>query len=343
LEKEANLLSNATTLRDVLSEVVSISSFDGVGVQDQLISITNLLNKISSFGDPYSLLYERILSLKIEFTDIFSEAKQLGEEVQHDPVHLQKVEDKLSTLHRLCQKHRVKNADGLIEKREYLRMKCEGVGTLDEKIILLDKMFLVLDKKLKSTAFEIRNKREAACGPLTNMLIERSRDLGMEHVRFSIEISHLSNPTFNGTEKVELFFSANKGIDFASFAKVASGGELSRIMLVVKSIMSEKTDLPTLILDEIDTGVSGEMAKSMGNRMYKMSRNLQLISISHLPQIAALADQHYKVYKKVINDSTHTFLNLLNEDQRIEELAEMLSGKEIKDSAIVHARELRNV
>jgi len=138
-------------------------------------------------------------------------------------------------------------------------------------------------------------------------------------------------------------FSANKGIEFAVMGKVASGGELSRIMLVIKSIMAEKTQLPTLILDEIDTGVSGEMANAMGKRMHEMSRHMQVISITHLPQIAALADAHYKVYKDVVGETTQTFLTPLNEDARIEELAEMLGGKNIKESALRHAQELRNV
>jgi DNA repair protein RecN (Recombination protein N) len=165
----------------------------------------------------------------------------------------------------------------------------------------------------------------------------------MEHVQFSIVLNPLAAPTANGVEEAALLFSANKGIDFAPLNKVASGGELSRIMLVIKSIVAEKSQLPTLILDEIDTGVSGEMAKAMGKRMHEMSRHMQVISITHLPQIAALADAHYKVYKTVVGASTQTFLTPLNEEQRIEELAEMLSGKDVKASARVHARELRNV
>jgi DNA repair protein RecN (Recombination protein N) len=165
----------------------------------------------------------------------------------------------------------------------------------------------------------------------------------MAHVQFSIVLNTLDAPSANGTEEAALLFSANKGVDFAPLNKVASGGELSRIMLVIKSIMAEKAQLPTLILDEIDTGVSGEMAKAMGKRMHEMSRHMQVISITHLPQIAALADAHYKVYKKVVGSSTQTFLTLLNEEDRIEELAEMLSGKDVKASARLHARELRNV
>ena len=165
----------------------------------------------------------------------------------------------------------------------------------------------------------------------------------MEHVQFSISLKNLNAPTTNGTEDAMILFSANKGVDFAPLNKVASGGELSRVMLVIKSIMAEKSQLPTLILDEIDSGVSGEMAKAMGKRMHEMSRHMQVISITHLPQIAALADAHYKVYKKVIGASTQTFLTPLNEEDRIEELAEMLSGKDVKASARMHARELRNV
>lgn len=192
-------------------------------------------------------------------------------------------------------------------------------------------------------ASALRTQREKSCKPLTELMVSRTRDLGMEHIGFSFRFHTLDTPGPSGTEEVALLFSANKGIDFAPIGKAASGGELSRIMLVIKSIMAERTQLPTLILDEIDTGVSGEMAKAMGKRMYELSRHLQVISITHLPQIAALADAHYKVYKEVFNNTTQTFLIPLDEDARIEELAEMLGGKNIKESALRHAQELRNV
>lgn len=343
LEEEAAMLRNATALRATLSEVVALGTQDDIGLQDQLNLLTQLLSKIASLSEAYASLHSRILSVGIELSDIVQDAQLLGEAVTDDPVRLEEVENNLSTLHHLCQKHKVQNAIGLIEKRDELHQLCRNVEYLDEQIAASTADVEKASQKLYDTAQKLRLQREKVCEPLADVLAKRSRDLGMQHVRFSIKLKPLSSPSPNGTEEVELLFSANKGIDFAPIGKVASGGELSRIMLVIKSIMAEKTQLPTLILDEIDTGVSGEMANAMGKRMHEISRHMQVISITHLPQIAALADAHYKVYKDIVGETTQTFLMPLDEAARIEELAEMLGGKNKKESALRHAQELRNV
>lgn len=343
LEEEALILRNATDLRATLSEVVAVGTQESMGVQDQLNALAQLLSKIAPLGETYASLQERILSVGIELSDILQEAQQLGEAIMDDPAQLQEVEEHLSTLHHLCQKHKVQNAVGLIAKRDELRLLCGDVAQLDDQITMSTAEVEKAARLLHDVAEKLRLQRESVCQPLSEALAKRSRDLGMQYVRFSIKLNPLPSPSPNGTEEAELLFSANKGIDFAPIGKVASGGELSRIMLVIKSIMAEKTQLPTLILDEIDTGVSGEMANAMGKRMHEMSRHMQVISITHLPQIAALADAHYKVYKNVIGETTQTFLTPLAEDARIEELAEMLGGKNIKESALRHAQELRNV
>lgn len=343
LEEEATMLRNATGLRSALSEAVLVGTQDDVGVQDLLRTITQLLGKIAPLGASYAALYERLSSVGIEVADILQEAQLLGEAIADDPMRLQEVEGTLSALHNLCQKHQVKDAVGLIEKREYLRQLCGDVENVDEQIQTLTVALKKTETALSKAASALRTQREESCRPLTELMVSRTRDLGMEHIGFSFRFHTLDTPGPSGSEEVALLFSANKGIDFAPIGKAASGGELSRIMLVIKSIMAERTQLPTLILDEIDTGVSGEMAKAMGKRMHAISRHLQVISITHLPQIAALADAHYKVYKDVVNDTTQTFLTPLDEDARIEELAEMLGGKNIKESAMRHAQELRNV
>ena len=343
LEEEVTTLKNAKDLRETLSEAVHIGSSENIGIQDQLNSLSQLMSRIAPFGAAYASLHDRILSVGIEFSDILQEAEVLGESISEDPARYQEVEAHLSALHHLCQKHKVQNAEGLIEKREELRQLCGDVEQLDEQIATCKAEVERATIALRDVAQKLRKQREKACSPLANELVLRCRDLGMQHVRFSINLNALSLPQSNGTEQAELLFSANKGIDFAPIGKVASGGELSRIMLVIKSIMAEKTQLPTLILDEIDTGVSGEMANAMGKRMHEMSRHMQVISITHLPQIAALADAHYKVYKEVVGETTQTFLTPLDENARIEELAQMLGGKNIKESALRHAQELRNV
>ncbi len=343
LEEEAKILRNATGLRSTLAEVRTLSTQEQLGVQDQLLALKQLLAKISSLGDAYQSLQERISSLGIEFSDIVQEAELLAENIADDPSRLQQLEDELSILHHLCQKHQVLDANGLIEKRETLRKQCGDVVSMEQQIDLLKDTQTKAVQKLKQLGDKLRNQRQACCNSLAHDLVGRTKALGMEHVQFSVKLIPLDTPGSLGTEEVDLWFSANKGIDFAPLSKVASGGELSRIMLVIKSILSEKIKLPTLVLDEIDTGVSGEMANAMGKRMHEMSRNMQVISITHLPQIAALADAHYKVYKQVVGETTQTFLRPLSEEERINELAEMLGGKNKKESALRHARELRNV
>lgn len=343
LEEEAILLRNATGLRAALSEVVALGTQEQAGIQDQLLAASQLLSKISPLGHAYKSLYDRVVSVKIELSDILEESQRLGEDISDDPVRLQDVEDALSTLHGLCQKHRVQDAAGLLEKRKNLQQLCGDVENLDEQIETLSKEVKLASKELQLAADHLREQRTKSCSPLASALASRSRDLGMQHVQFLFQLHPLDVPGPFGSEEAVLMFSANKGIDFAPIAKVASGGELSRVMLVIKSIMAEKTQLPTLILDEIDTGVSGEMAKAMGKRMYEMSRHMQVISITHLPQIAALADAHYKVFKEIVGETTQTFLTLLSDEARIEEIAEMLGGKDIKETALRHARELRNV
>jgi DNA repair protein RecN (Recombination protein N) len=343
LENEASILRNATDLRSTLASIVALGSQESVGIKDQLLELRQLVAKIASIGPSYSSLQERITSVGIEVADIFQEAEDLGEAILDDPSKLREVEDTLSALHSLCQKHQVQDARGLIEKRKQLRELCEDVESLENQISAKTKDVDTAFHALNNAAQALSSQREKSCVPLSELLVLRSRDLGMEHVRFSFKRTALTIPGPSGVETMDLLFSANKGIDFAPIGKVASGGELSRIMLVIKSIMAEKTQLPTLILDEIDTGVSGEMAKAMGKRMYEMSRHMQVISITHLPQIAALADTHYRVYKQVVDETTKTYLTPLNEDARIEALAEMLGGKELKETALRHAQELRNV
>ena len=257
LEAEIHVLKNATGLRSALADVVSISTQDGLGIQDQMISVSQLLDKIASLGAAYQSLYERISSVRIELSDIITEAEYLGESIQDDPARLQELEELLSTLHHLCQKHHVSNAEGLIEKRTHLQQLCEGAEALEEQIETRSKQVTLAKIALDNAAKKLNSQRQQACSPLATALATRSRDLGMAHVQFSIVLNTLDVPTANGTEEAALLFSANKGVDFAPLNKVASGGELSRIMLVIKSIMAEKAQLPTLILDEIDTGVSG--------------------------------------------------------------------------------------
>ena len=243
----------------------------------------------------------------------------------------------------MCNKHNVSSTNELITIRDNLYESCQSLESFDNEIEDLNIKISESILALKTSSKELSSERQKNIKPLEDLLMSLSKDLGMEHIKFKFNVVKLDKPSLFGNENVELLFSPNKGTDLSPLNKTASGGELSRIMLIIKSIISKKTYLPCLILDEIDTGISGEMAKKMGKKLFEMSEFLQIISITHLPQIAAFANNHYKVFKKQSENTTKTFLKKLNDDEKIIEIAEMLGGKEIKDSALKHAKELKKI
>jgi DNA repair protein RecN (Recombination protein N) len=225
---------------------------------------------------------------------------------------------------------------------ESLSEKVSQVESADGVINEKEKEIEDVSGKLDQIALKITEARKKVIPSLKKELQVLLSDLGMENARFSINIKPTSHYFSNGKDELEFLFSANKGGHFGELKKVASGGELSRIMLAVKKVLSENTQLPTIIFDEIDTGVSGEVSNKIAAIMQQMSKHMQVISITHLPQVAAKGDNHYKVYKEEIKKVTTTSLRLLTAEERITEIAEMLSGKEISETAITHAKELLN-
>lgn len=242
----------------------------------------------------------------------------------------------------LQKKHQVQTVEELIGIQNELETKVVSVVTLEEDIIKLENSLKDFEIQLDAIADKISQSRREAIPTLSQKLIDILNLLGMPNVRFKIEITPSSTYYNNGKDTLQFLFSANKGTDFGLLKKVASGGEMSRIMLAVKSILAQYSKLPTIIFDEIDTGVSGEIANKMGEIMREMSHTMQVFAITHLPQIAAKGNSHFKVFKTVFGDNTVSELKLLNNEERIIEIAEMLSGKDISDSALNHAKALLN-
>lgn len=342
LEEKLEKLNNIEDIRNNLSEALEITINEEIGIQNLLYTLENRLTKISSFSKDYQEISERVTSIKIEIDDIVTELENANESVDFNPNEVEEINDRLQLLYNLQKKHAVNSNKELITVFDELS---EKVGIVESAVEVINKKQEEIDavsEKLDKVAGLITKARTTSIPKLTKELHVLLTDLGMENARFSIKIKPTKNYFSNGKDELEFLFSANKGGNFGELKKVASGGELSRIMLSVKKVLSENTQLPTIIFDEIDTGVSGEVSNKIAAIMQKMSNNMQVIAITHLPQIAAKGNSHYKVYKKEINGITTTNLKQLTSEERITEIAEMLSGKDISDSAFRHAKELLN-
>ena len=342
LEEKLEKLNNIEDIKLNLSEALEISINEEIGIQNLLNTLENRLLKIASFSSEYKEISERITSVKIEVDDIITELEDANESVDFNPNEIEELNDRLQLFYNLQKKHYVDSNTALFTILEELSEKVSQVENAEETINNKKKEIEDVAIKLDKVADLITKSRAIAIPKLTKQLQFLLADLGMENARFSINIKPTSNYFSNGKDELELLFSANKGGNFGELKKVASGGELSRIMLSVKTILSENTQLPTIIFDEIDTGVSGEVSNKIAAIMQRMSNNMQVIAITHLPQIASKGKNHYKVFKEEVKGVTTTSLKLLSSEERILEIAEMLSGKDISESALTHAKELLN-
>ena len=342
LEEKLERLNNIEEIKLNLSEALQIAITDEIGVQSLVNNLENRLSKIAPFVKEYQNLLERITSVKIEIDDIVSEIENENDGVDFNTNEAEEINDRLQLLYNLQKKHYVDSVEALLKIYEELSEKVLQVENADEVINNKREEIRTVSEKLDAIAIIISKARIASLPKLTKELENLLADLGMENARFSIKIKPTEDYLSNGKDELLFLFSANKGGNYGELKRVASGGELSRIMLSVKNVLSKNTQLPTIIFDEIDTGVSGEISNKIAAIMQQMSHHMQVISITHLPQIAAKGSSHYKVYKEEIKGVTTTNLKRLSPDERIVEIAEMLSGKDISDSALTHAKELLN-
>ena len=342
LEEKLERLNNIEEIKLNLSEALQIAITDEIGVQSLVNNLENRLSKIAPFVKEYQNLLERITSVKIEIDDIVSEIENENDGVDFNTNEAEEINDRLQLLYNLQKKHYVDSVEALLKIYEELSEKVLQVENADEVIHNKREEIRTVSEKLDAIAIIISKARIASLPKLTKELENLLADLGMENARFSIKIKPAEDYLSNGKDELMFLFSANKGGNYGELKRVASGGELSRIMLSVKNVLSKNTQLPTIIFDEIDTGVSGEISNKIAAIMQQMSHHMQVISITHLPQIAAKGSSHYKVYKEEIKGVTTTNLKRLSSDERIVEIAEMLSGKDISDSALTHAKELLN-
>jgi DNA repair protein RecN (Recombination protein N) len=342
MEQQLEMLNNTGSIKEALLKAASLASEENIGVLNNLKDIRQSLQRISSMSPEYNELYERLSSLIIEFDDINSGIEQSLETLSEDPEKLELINNKLQVIYQLQKKHSVQTVEELLEIQHLLDNKVMFADEIDLQLSNIEKASFEAENATSQTADIINAARLKAIPVLTNSITAILAQLGMPDVQFDFRLNKTDTFYSNGKDTLQLFFAANKGTGFGLLKKVASGGEMSRIMLAVKAVLSQYTNLPTIIFDEIDTGVSGEIANKMAAIMKNMAAKMQVFAITHLPQIAAKGDQHYKVEKTTSAETTVSELRLLNANEREHEIAQMLSGRDITDSALNHARALLN-
>ena len=342
LEEEQATLSNVEFVIDELNVSNQLLNDEHIGLLHNLSNLKASFFKLSEISKTYEVLYNRIASSYIEIDDLQSEIENLQDGLVLNPDRLDEVNTKLQIINNLLLKHTAENLDQLLSIQNELDNKVQSFDNIDSDIDKKNLEIILLVDKLNTTAKAIHANRKKVIPEFILQMELILNELGMPNAKFKIVLELSEQFHFNGKDTIELLFSANKGSEYLPLKKAASGGELSRIMLAIKSILSKYMQLPTIMFDEIDTGVSGEISTKMANIMHKMSRSMQVFSITHLPQIAAKGDYHFKVYKEDVNDKTTTHLMKLNQDDRIVEIAQMLGGKKISTSAIAHAKQLLN-
>ena len=342
LEQEYETLNNVEFIAEQLSESHNLIAEENFGLLDKLTEVKQLLTKISGFNKRYEELKNRIESVLIELKDIHVEVESETESLETDPSALEALSQKLQLFNNLFKKHAVDNISALIEIKQDLENAVNKSFGNENKIKQLEQSIQKLKTELLETGNKIHNNRVKAVPVLIEKLKTILTDLGIPNADFKIDFSTTEEFKSNGIDNINFLFSANKGMPFQSLKKSASGGELSRIMMAIKTILSNYIQMPTLMFDEIDTGVSGEIANKMADTMLQLSKNMQVFAITHLPQIAAKGQSHFKVYKQDSGSKTETNLKLLSDNERINEIAQMLSGSSLPSSAIAHAKQLLN-
>ncbi|MGB3144754.1 MAG: DNA repair protein RecN, partial [Maribacter sp.] len=342
LEEEYEQLNNVETIMEQLSKGDQLFNEEQIGILPAVTEVRQALSKLSNFGAGYGEVYKRVLSVLIELDDINAELQNLQEGVEANPDRMEEVNAKLQLLYNLLKKHSANDIPELIVIRDNLADKVFETANLDDKITRRTKELEALTADLESQALILRENRAKVIPELKSKLESDLALLGMPSASFEITLIPSATLIATGMDELSFLFTANRGGSYGELKKVASGGELSRIMLVIKSILAKYEKLPTMMFDEIDTGVSGEISNRMADIMKDMSKDLQVFSITHLPQVASKGNHHFKVYKTEGAERTMTNMKKLTEEERIIELAHMLGGKEISESALAHAKQLLN-
>ncbi len=340
LEESYEEASNIEEIKENVAESLYLLNDENIGILNNLRELRRAFSNLTEYKQQYRELYERIDSAFLDLEDLSRDVADIDENIETDPENLEEISKQLNKIYSLQQKHKVTTVEELMSIQERLEKAVSKTESADFDLKEQQELVAKHQAETSKKATELHKTREKVIPTLTKQLENFMHELGMPNGRFDIKLTSTSHFFNNGNEELSFLFSANKGGDFGLLKKVASGGELSRIMLAVKAIMAAHTALPTIMFDEIDTGVSGEISQKMGDIMKQMSKNRQVFAITHLPQIAAKGAYHFKVFKEDITGKTTTHLKMLTEQERISELSEMLEGKNSGESARNHAIEL---
>jgi DNA repair protein RecN (Recombination protein N) len=339
IESEVKIMEHAEEIKSRFHTIVQLLSDSEFNSRSSIAEAKVNLQHLAAFAPHYETLFQRLESVRIELDDIINEIEKEEERVEFDPNHAEVIKERLNLIYRLLKKHRVNQLPELLAIQEELQRKSQLTTNLDESIAKAKAEFQKAEKELNTQAVKLTAARKKAFDPLCKEIIALLKELGIADAVLKIEHQE-TTPSNSGADAIEIVFSANKGITPRPLAQVASGGEFSRLMFCIKYVMATKTSMPTLILDEIDNGISGEVAIKLGTLMKAMAKRHQLITISHLPQIAAKADAHYFVYKDNTSSKTISNIKALTETERVEEIAKMIGGDAPSKIARENAKEL---
>ncbi|WP_101690092.1 DNA repair protein RecN [Dysgonomonas massiliensis] len=342
LESELEELNHAEDIKSGLYKIHTLLSDDDQGIIPRLKESLSTSQSLSSFFQRSDEFTERIQTAYIDLKDLGSEVERMAEDVEFNPERLNFIEARLDTIYTLQKKYNTSNISGLLALQSELAKKLENIESSDEDILLLEKEVSLKAETMLKLAQKLSKNRQSITNKFEKELIQSAAYLGMPNIQFKCSFEKESQPNNFGIDKLTFMFSANKNASLQPIAEIASGGEISRIMLCLKSMLAGAMALPTIIFDEIDTGVSGEIADKMGIIMQSMGKNMQVLAITHLPQIAAKGSAHYWVYKLDNETSTTTNLRRLTDQERLEEIARMLSGSVLTDAAIENAKVMLN-
>jgi len=340
LETEQEMLGHAEEIKLALSTSSNLFYVEGISILSMLREVKSNLARIRTFLPESESILSRLESGLIEFDDLAAEIEKLAVSIEADPHRLATVNNRLDDIYSLIQKHHVNDLNELIIKKEEIKDLINSIVTSDERLSELENLLEKEVSSLKLISEEISEKRKSVLPEIESKVTGLLRQLGIPNAKFKISLTHLKEFTPTGIDQADFLFSANKQIEPENLAKIASGGELSRVMLSLKSLLTKNNNLPTIIFDEIDSGVSGEVADKVGQILSGMGQYMQVINITHLPQVASRGTRHYHVYKDDTDNSTFTRVKLLSPEERILEVARLLSGSEVTETAMKNAREL---
>ena len=342
LEEESETLENAEFIKGNLSKSSLAINGGDENIVSALALVKQQLQSVSKFGKQFNELFERVNSISIELKELAKDIDACEEDVVYDNVRLEEVNTQLDKLNRLLKKHGVNTEEELLAIKDGIEIKLQQFSSLELSIEKTNKEIIALEKQCKTLAKDLSEKRQKSTTGIEQNIKTMLTSLSMANAQFKIDLQPLDSLTSNGLDAISFLFTANKGAVFKELHKTASGGELSRLMLCLKALLAERTALPTIIFDEIDTGVSGDVADKIGNILFAMGKTMQVITITHLPQMASKGGNHLFVYKSDNKDKTTSSIKQLNKEERIAEIAKMLSTGTPTETALKNAKELLN-